>query len=173
MLSLIKSRYHEERMLAVLMLVDRYARGDDAAKQQIFHAYIDHRRYVNNWDLVDVSAHRIVGPHLEHRSRELLYDLAASESIWDRRIAVLSTFYFIRNADFKDALRLARILRDDDHDLIHKAVGWMLREIGNRDRQAEVAFLGRNYDRMPRTMLRYAIEKFPATERKAWLDGTV
>lgn len=172
-LALLKSPYHEERLLAVLMLVDRYQRGSADERRKVFDAYLGHREWVNNWDLVDSSAHLIVGPELERGSRSLLYELAGSTRLWDRRIAMMSTFHFIRGNDYTDALKLAAVLRDDEHDLIHKAVGWMLREIGNRDGGAERRFLARHHARMPRTMLRYAIEKFPEAERKAWLDGTI
>ncbi len=159
--------------MALLILVDRYSRGDRVERLAIFENYLAHRRYVNNWDLVDSSAHKIVGPELQDASRGLLYELAESENLWDRRIAVIATFHFIRDDDFDDALRLAEMLLEDEHDLIHKAVGWMLREIGNRDGAVERAFLESHYHRMPRTMLRYAIEKFPAHERAAWLNGSV
>ncbi len=171
--SLLKSAWHEERLFAVLLLAELYARGDDARRDAVFDAYVTHREYVNNWDIVDSSAHRIIGPHLQNRSRELLYDLAASPSLWDRRIAMMTTYHFIRQDDYDDALRLAAILRDDPEDLIHKIVGWMLREVGNRNRKCEASFLKRHYRKMPRTMLRYAIEKFPEARRKAYLNGTV
>ncbi|MDJ0795176.1 MAG: DNA alkylation repair protein [Woeseiaceae bacterium] len=171
--ALLRSKFHEERLLAVLLLVDKYRRGDAAQKQRIFDLYLEHRAQVNNWDLVDSSAHLIVGPQLESGDRVLLYELAESDDLWDRRIAMMATYHYIRNDEFADALRLAAKLRDDEQDLIHKAVGWMLREIGNRDQAAEERFLERHYRRMPRTMLRYAIEKFPETRRRAYLDGTV
>ncbi|MCP4300929.1 MAG: DNA alkylation repair protein [Gammaproteobacteria bacterium] len=172
-LALLRSPYHEERLFGVLLFVDQYKRGDDEKKARICALYLDNRRYVNNWDLVDSSAHFIVGPQLVEGSPEPVYELARSTELWDRRIAMMATYHCIRQNDFKDALKIARILRDDKHDLIHKVVGWMLREIGNRDRQAEERFLKANYKNMPRTMLRYAIEKFPAARRKAYLSGTV
>ncbi len=172
-LALLRSRYHEERLLALLILVEQYERGDGARKARVFDLYLEHRRFVNNWDLVDSSAHKIVGAQLQNGDRGILYELAVSDSVWDRRIAIIATMHFIRNDDFADVLKLARLLRDDEHDLIHKAVGWMLREVGNRDRPAEERFLKKNYRKMPRTMLRYAIEKLPAARRKAYLDGTV
>lgn len=171
--SLLKSRWHEERLLAVLLLVEQYKRGSPEEKNAVFDTYLQFRRFVNNWDIVDSSAHLIIGPHLQSSSKQLLYELADSEVIWDRRIAMMSTYHYIRQGDFNDALKLARILRDDRHDLIHKVVGWMLREIGNRDCAAEEAFLNEHYKKMPRTMLRYAIEKFSPATRKAYLDGTV
>lgn len=171
--SILKSSFHEERLFAALLLVKQYQRGNDETKNRVYALYLDHREYINNWDIVDSSAHLIVGPHLVKGHREPLYELARSTVLWDRRIAMMATYHYIRQLDFYDALRIARILRDDDHDLIHKAVGWMLREIGNRDLPVEERFLKTNYKRMPRTMLRYAIEKFPAVRRKAYLHGTV
>ncbi len=172
-LALLRSQYHEERMLAVLLLVEKYRRGDAATKQRVFDSYLSHRSFVNNWDLVDSSAHLIVGPQLQDGDRNLLYELAGSKSLWDRRIAMMATFHYIRNQDFSDALQIAALLLDDEHDLIHKSVGWMLREIGKRDRAVEERFLERHYRGMPRTMLRYAIEKFPAARRKAYLHGKI
>lgn len=171
--SLLKSPWHEERLFAVLLMAEQYKRGNSDKKQAVFDGYIENRAFVNNWDIVDSSAHKIVGPHLQPGSRDLLYDLAVAESLWDRRIAMMSTYHYIRQDDFDDTLKLARILRDDEQDLIHKIVGWMLREVGNRDRAAEEKFLKRHYRKMPRTMLRYAIEKFPEPRRKAYLNGTV
>lgn len=173
LLALLKSPWHEERLFAVLSLVDRYGRGDVALKKEIFDLYLQHAEYVNNWDLVDCSAHLIVGPWLESRSRRRLKVLARSDNLWRRRIAIMATYHFIRQLDYVDTLAVAEILLHDPHDLIHKAVGWMLREIGNRDKHAEVEFLMTCYKRMPRTMLRYAIEKFPEAERQAWLKGSM
>lgn len=171
--SLLKSRWHEERLFAMFLMVQEYQRGSDEQKNAIFQAYLAQREYVNNWDLVDSSAHLIVGPHIESTNRDVLYELAKSDQLWDRRIAMMATYHFIRQNDFKDALRIAALLRDDDHDLIHKVVGWMLREIGNRDRETEEKFLQKHYKKMPRTMLRYAIEKFPENRRKAYLNGII
>jgi len=172
-LSLLKSKWHEERLFAVLALVQEYQRGSVQQKTAIFEAYLAHSEYVNNWDLVDSSAHLIVGPQLETGSRELLRDLARSEILWERRIAMMSTYRYIRNGDFEDALEIATLLQDDEHDLIHKIVGWMLREIGNRNIGVEEEFLRTRYRTMPRTMLRYAIEKFPEPRRKAYLHGSI
>jgi len=172
-ISLLKSPWHEERLCAVLLLVEQYKRGSPEIRTSIFDAYLAHRQYVNNWDIVDSSAHLIVGPQLEGKSHRLLADLAVSESIWDRRIAMMATYYFIRRDEYSDTLKIACLLCDDEHDLIHKVVGWMLREIGNRDRALEEKFLQDHYQKMPRTMLRYAIEKFPQTRRKAYLNGSV
>ena len=160
---LLRSPWHEARLLAVLLLADAYARGTRAgARGHLPRCTWRTRAYVNNWDLVDSSAPHIVGAHLEDGDRGVLEELARSESLWERRIAILATQHFIRRGDFGTTLRIAEMLVDDRHDLIHKAVGWMLREVGNRDRAAEEAFLRRHHRTMPRTMLRYAIEKFPA-----------
>ena len=170
-LSLLRSPIHEERMFAVLVLVDQFTRARGEFRDHIARLYLDNREFVNNWDLVDSSCHKILGPWLLDRDRTLLYELVESDSLWDRRIAMMTTYYFIRRDDFTDALKLARMLRDDEHDLIHKVVGWMLREIGKRDLATEEAFLVEHYRRMPRTMLRYAIGKLPESKRKAYLDG--
>lgn len=172
-IAMLRSSYHEERLFAVLLLADQYRRGDQDSRTRIYDAYIANREFVNNWDIVDSSAHLIVGPQLEQGDRSVLNELAASHSLWDRRIAMMATYHYIKQGDYSDALCLARLLRDDEHDLIHKVVGWMLREIGNRDRSVEEAYLKKHYRKMPRTMLRYAIEKFPETRRRAYLDGTI
>lgn len=172
-LSLLRSKYHEERLFAVLSLVDRYKRADDGLKRSIFEHYLQNLRYINNWDLVDSSAHLIIGPQLQESSRELLYALARSDDLWERRISIMSTYHFIRRNDFDDTLAIAEQLLHDGEDLIHKAVGWMLREVGNRDRKIEEHFLRTHYHNMPRTMLRYAIEKFPERKRKAYLNGRI
>ncbi|HST61819.1 MAG TPA: DNA alkylation repair protein [Longimicrobium sp.] len=168
---LLRSPWHEARLLAVLLLADAYARGTAQAREAIYRLYLGHTAYVNNWDLVDTSAPHIVGAHLEAGDRSVLEELARSESLWERRIAIMATQHFIRRGDFGTTLRIAEMLVEDGHDLIHKAVGWMLREVGNRDRAAEEAFLRRHHRRMPRTMLRYAIEKFPPELRQAYLRG--
>ena len=168
---LLQSPIHEERLLALLILTDAYERADESGRVAVYRLYLKNLAHVNNWDLVDVSAPRIVGPHLEKRSRKILFRLARSKVLWRRRVAVLATFHFIRLDDFGDALRLAELLLDDGHDLMHKAVGWMLREIGKRDVAALKKFLHKHAARMPRTMLRYAIEKFPERERKCYLQA--
>jgi 3-methyladenine DNA glycosylase AlkD len=170
---LLKSKIHEERLFALLMLVRRFEKGDDAEKKRMYELYLKHTRHVNNWDLVDLSSHHIVGEYLENRSRRPLYRLAKSRSVWQRRIAIISTAHFIQKGDFTDALGVGRLLLGDEHDLIHKAVGWMLREVGKRDRAAEESFLKKHYRKMPRTMLRYAIERFPESLRKRYLRGIV
>lgn len=172
-LEMLASSWHEERLLALMLLVEGYRRGDDLRRERIHRAYLDRTRHINNWDLVDASAEHIVGPHLEPREIDLLERLARSKDIWERRIAIVSTFHFIRRRQFAPTLKIARILLEDSHDLIHKAVGWMLREVGKRDRDVEDAFLKKHYRKMPRTMLRYAIERHPEALRKRYLAGTV
>ena len=169
---LLRSRVHEERLLALLLLVDLFNRSDEDVRARIYRFYLSNTRYINNWDLVDSSAAQIVGAWLNTRSRAPLYALARSRSVWERRIAIIATHHFIKRGDFDDAFAVAEVLMRDGHDLIHKAVGWTLREIGNRDRDAERRFLRPRYRTMPRTMLRYAIEKFPAAERKRYMAGT-
>ena len=169
---LLRSHYHEVRLLALILLVDRFRRGDDGSKADAYAGYLENTRFVNNWDLVDASAPHIVGAWLADRDRNPLYRLAISEILWERRIAIVATHFFIRNNDFTDTLKIVALLLDDPHDLIHKAAGWMLREVGNRDRKAEEAFLRVHSPRMPRTMLRYAIEKFPPDLRRRHLNGT-
>lgn len=173
-LDLLHSRWHEERLLALLLMVARYQRANtDTERRSVYDAYLRHTGYINNWDLVDLSAHHIVGAQLASRSRAPLRRLAKSRSLWERRIAIIATYAFIRERDFDTTLEIADILLQDPEDLIHKAVGWMLREVGNRDRALEEKFLGPRYRNMPRTMLRYAIEKFPEAKRKRYLKGTV
>ena len=172
-ISLLKSVFHEERLLAALMLVDRFERGDVEMRGRIYTAYMSNRAGLNNWDIIDSSAHKIVGPWLADKNRDPLYELAVSSSLWDRRIAMIATYHYIRENEFTDALKIAAILRDDDEDLIQKAAGWMLREVGNRNLRAEERFLEKYYSDMPRTMLRYAIEKFPQCRRRAYLNGDV
>lgn len=166
---LLSNPIHEARVLALLILVHAYGKGDAALKERIYRLYLDNTRFINNWDLVDLSAEHIVGAYLRDRSREPLYRLAVSSSLWERRIAIMATFHFIKKRDWGETLKLADILLGDSHDLIHKAVGWMLREVGKRDRGEEEAFLKTRYRRMPRTMLRYAIEKFPEELRQQYL----
>ena len=169
---LLTSAWHEDRLLSLFCMIRRYRRYGNE-REHIHSMYLSHTDCVNNWDLVDSSAPELVGRHLKDRDRGLLDELAASDSLWERRIAMLATFYYIRQDDFNDALRIAESLLADEHDLIHKAVGWMLREIGKRDLPTEEAFLGARYREMPRTMLRYAIEKFPEERRKAYLKGEI
>ena len=170
---LLKSEIHEERTLALMILVRQFARADENVRERIYDFYVAHTSFINNWDLVDGSAPYIIGPFLWKRDRSPLYVLAKSTSLWERRIAILSTFYFIRQNDFVDALKISELLLADEHDLIHKAVGWMLREIGKRDRAVEESFLKTRCRTMPRTMLRYAIERFPEPHRRRYLLGRV
>jgi 3-methyladenine DNA glycosylase AlkD len=168
---LMESKYHEERLLALVMMVNRCKKAGQLEHRTIYDHYLNHTHLVNNWDLVDTSAHPIVGGYLLHRSRKPLYKLAKSALLWDRRISIISTFMFIREGETEDVLKLSKILLNDPHDLMHKAVGWMLREMGKRDREAETKFLDAHYQIMPRTMLRYAIEKYPEKDRQAYLKG--
>ncbi len=170
---LLESPVHEQRLLALLLMVQSFSGGDDHLQKKIFNIYLKQRRYVNNWDLVDLSAPQIVGNYLQDKPRDILYRMAKSESLWERRISIISTLHFIRQNRFLDTLKLSRILLQDEHDLIHKAVGWMLREVGKRNVRAEKQFLGIYYKKMPRTMLRYAIERFPKTTRMRYLKGRV
>jgi len=169
--SLLKSRWHEERLLALLILVRQYERGTPSARNAIYRLYLGHTRYINNWDLVDSSADAIVGAHLYDGDRALLHKLAQSRSVWERRIAILASFHYIKKGEYEDALTITELLLRDDHDLIHKAVGWMLREIGKRDQAVEERFLKTHAARMPRTMLRYAIERFPEPLRRRYLNA--
>jgi 3-methyladenine DNA glycosylase AlkD len=171
-LKLLRSPVHEERLLALLLLVHQFERGEDGDRKRIYTQYLKSTKYINNWDLVDLSAPKIVGPYLEGRSRQPLYRLVRSRNLWERRIAILATFHFIRQSDFTDALALAGILLDDDHDLMHKAVGWMLREVGKKDVGTLEGFLRNHHQHMPRTALRYAIERFPEAKRKKYLNGS-
>ncbi|MBN2730787.1 MAG: DNA alkylation repair protein [Balneolaceae bacterium] len=167
---LLHSGYHEERLCALIILVNRFKKANPAEQERIYKLYLANTSYVNNWDLVDTSAYKIVGPYLEDRNRDVLYDLAKSDNLWERRIAIISTLYFVNNNDFKDTLAIAEKLLDDNHDLIHKATGWMLREVGKRDQEKEESFLEKHASQMPRTMLRYAIEHFSNAKRKLYLN---
>jgi 3-methyladenine DNA glycosylase AlkD len=168
---LLHSAYHEDRLLALFILVLQYAKSDPAGRAAIYDLYRRNTRHINNWDLVDASAEHIVGAHLWERNRKPLEHLVHSRSIWERRIAVMATFHFVKRNSADATLKIAEILLADREDLIHKAVGWMLREVGKRDRGKLEEFLRRRYRQMPRTMLRYAIEKFPEDERQGYLKG--
>ena len=170
---LLRSKFHEERMLALIILVNRHRKGNLSEKEAVYQIYLGHTKYINNWDLVDTSAEHIIGAHLLDRDRKPLYDFAVSADLWERRIAILSTFHFIRRNQFDDTLTISQILIIDREDLIHKAVGWLLREVGKRDMEAEESFLKNHYRNMPRTMLRYAIEKFPEAKRRLYLKGEI
>lgn len=166
---LLESPYHEERLTALIILVGQYKRGDPFVQKQIYNFYLAHTKSINNWDLVDLSAHHIVGDYLVLRDRKILYTLARSKNIWPRRIAIIATAAFIRQGSFADTLAIAEILLSDKHDLIHKAVGWMLREVGKRNQSVLEKFLVEHIPIMPRTTLRYAIERFPEQKRKQYL----
>ena len=168
---LVKSQFHEERLFSLLVLVDLFKRANDKDKKKIYTVYLSNTKFINNWDLVDASAGHIVGAYLLTRDKKPIYVLARSKNIWERRISIMSTSYFIKYNRFVDTLNIAEMLLGDEEDLIHKAVGWMLREIGKRDFELEERFLGKYYKSMPRTMLRYAIEKFPEEKRKSYLKA--
>ena len=170
---LIKSKIHEERLVSLFIFVDQYKKADEKFKEKIYSFYLKNLKYVNNWDLVDLSAPKIVGEHLLNRDKNILIKYANSTNLWERRIAILSTYTFIRNGYFETTIQIADILLKDKHDLIHKAVGWMLRETGKCDIKILESYLKKNYKKMPRTMLRYAIEKFPEVKRKRYLDGKI
>ncbi len=177
---LLQSSYHEERLLALLVMVEQFRRGNADTREQLFRLYLDNTSAVNNWDLVDSSAPHIVGAHLWERERTVLGELAASPVLWERRIAVMATFHFVKQGELGETLRLVEYLLDRseaagraEHDLVAKACGWMLRESAKRDRETVEAFLRRNHARMPRVMLRYAIERFPEELRKGYLRGEV
>lgn len=172
-LKLLKSTLHEERLLALFLLVQSFNNGDEALREKVYTLYLEHTPYINNWDLVDTSAPHIIGGYFFDKDKRPLYDLAASGNLWERRMAIMATFYFIRQNRYDDALGLAEMLLDDKEDLIHKAVGWMLREVGKRNSGIEKDFLKKYYKHMPRTMLRYAIEKFSKDERVRYLKGEV
>ena len=171
--ALLMSEFHEVRLFALLLLVRKFARGDVQDKASIYDLYLNNTYRINNWDLVDSSASQIVGSYLANKDKQVLYKLGNSTSLWERRIAIIATFQFIRDHHFDDSLKLAKLLLEDKEDLIHKAVGWMLREIGKRDEDVEIDFLQLHYKTMPRTMLRYAIEKFPEQVRRKYLAGDV
>jgi 3-methyladenine DNA glycosylase AlkD len=170
---LLQSKYHEERLVALIIWTLQFQKATPEHRRRIYESYLAHTKWINNWDLVDLSAHKIIGAYLADRSRDILYKLARSAALWDRRIAIISTFFFIQNNHYDDTLSVADILLNDHEDLIHKAVGWMLREIGKRDLPVETAFLESRYRFMPRTMLRYAIEKFDEPLRQNYLKGLI
>ena len=172
---LINSKIHEERLIGLFILIHKYNKTSADKKKEIFYFYLNNTKRINNWDLVDLSAPNIVGDYLlnNYNKKQLIYNLAKSKNLWEKRISILATFAFIKKERFEDTLAISEILLNDKHDLIHKAVGWMLREIGNRNLQTEEDFLKIHYITMPRTMLRYAIEKFEETKRKSWLRGEI
>ncbi len=170
---LLSSKVHEYRLTGILILVLKYEKTDSSGKDKIYNFYLNNTKNINNWDLVDLSAPKIIGDYLINKNKSILLELAKSDNLWERRIAILSTFRFIRNNDFEDAISISEALLNDEHDLIHKAVGWMLREIGKRDQEREEEFLRKYYGQMPRIMLRYAIEKFSKNKRKNYLSKKV
>lgn len=172
---LLTSKIHEQRTVAIFILIHQFEKADLKEKNKIYKFYLKNISGINNWDLVDISCHKIIGKYLDisGSSRDILYKFAKSSNFWKRRISIITTFQFIRNQDFKDALKIAEILLNDKEDLIHKAVGWVLRAIGDKNFAVEEKFLKKHYKKMPRTMLRYAIEKFPEEKRQAYLKGMV
>lgn len=171
---LLHSKIHEERLCALLILVAQFKNGDEAQQKKIYDLYLRSTQYINNWDLVDSSADPIVGGYLFKRDKSILVTLAHSKLLWERRIAMIATFYFIKQGQSSDAFKIAEMLLSDEHDLMHKAVGWMLREVGKRCSRDELKiFLKKYYQTMPRTALRYAIEHFPKSERLKYLQGTI
>ena len=168
--TLLNSPIHEERHLALMILVLQVAKCDDAHRRVVFDFYLRNTKFINNWDLVDCSAPQVVGGFLLDKSRKPLFQLTKSKSLWERRIAIVSTQHFIRHDDFADTLGISGKLVNDEEDLIHKASGWMLREVGKKDQSVLEAFLDQHAAVMPRTMLRYAIEKFPPDQRRAYLE---
>ncbi len=167
---LLNSKIHEYRMSALFILIKQYEKADEKERKKIFDFYLKNTKNINNWDLVDISAPKIIGNYLLEKPRKILYKLAKSNNLWERRIAIISTVAFIRNNEFDDTLKISKILLQDKHDLIHKAVGWMLREVGKRDQKVEEEFLRKHYLKMSRVMLRYAIERFEEKKRKFYLS---
>jgi 3-methyladenine DNA glycosylase AlkD len=166
---LLYSKIHEERLCALLILVAQFESGEEEEKKKIFNFYIKNVRQANNWDLVDLSAPKIIGEYLQTKPKDILYKFAESKNLWERRVSIISTFAFIKKMSFKDTLKISKILLKDEHDLIRKAVGWMLREVGKRNFSILEDFLIKNHKNMSRTTLRYAIEKFPEKKRQFWL----
>ena len=174
MKTLIKSKYHEERLLGLIILVNKYSKSNvKKDRKQLYNIYVSSFKYVNNWDLVDVTCPHVIGKYLMDKDRSILYSWAKSDDLWTRRIAMISTFWFIRKNDLDDTFTIAEMLLNDEHDLIHKAAGWMLREAGKRDLEKEEIFLKKHYKLMPRTMLRYSIERFSEPKRQKYLKGTI
>jgi len=170
---LLKSKIHEHRMAGIFILTHKYQKASEEDKANIFNFYLKNTKNINNWDLVDLSAQKIVGDFLFDKDKKILYNLVRSDNLWEKRIAIISTFNFIKKEEFCDALAISELLLKDEHDLIHKAVGWMLREVGKKNLEILERFLKEHYDNIPRTTLRYAIEKFEEEKRKKWLKGEV
>ena len=169
-LDLLQSSIHEHRLTSLFILSDQLNKADKQRKEEIVKIYLENTEFINNWDLVDSSAHKILGAWLLDKPRDVLYKLAGSESLWERRISLISTFSFISRGDFADAVALAKVLMNDEHDLIHKASGWVLREVGKKNIDTLISFLDEYYLEMPRTMLRYSIEKLPEEQRRQYLS---
>ncbi|MDO8554631.1 MAG: DNA alkylation repair protein [Candidatus Micrarchaeota archaeon] len=168
---LLDSKIHEHRLIALLILVERFRKANEKQRKIIYEFYMSNTKYINNWDLVDLSADKIVGEHLFlNGNKSILYELARSQNLWKRRIAIIATFAFIKKGKFTDTFTIAELLMQDKHDLIHKAVGWMLREVGKRNQEVEEEFLMKHYKKMPRTMLRYSIERFNDEKRKFYME---
>lgn len=170
---LLKNEYHEVRLTAALLMVYKVEKGGQEMLEEMTYLYLNNLSGFNNWDIIDSSCYKILGPFLEDKERGLLYDFAKSDDLWKKRIGMITCYHFIKTGDFSDSIKIAEILVDDDHDLIQKAVGWMLREVGNRDLAVEESFLKKHYETMPRTMLRYAIEKFEEPLRLQYLNGEI
>jgi len=168
-IGLLRSNIHEHRLTSLFLLTHKFANGDEETREKIVNLYLANTSYLNNWDLVDSSAHKILGVWLLDKPRDILYRLAASDSLWERRISIISTFPFIALGDLSDAVALAKLLLNDEHDLIHKASGWVLREVGKKDIDLLYSFLDEYSNEMPRTTLRYSIEKLPEEQRKHYL----
>ena len=171
---LLQSNIHEERLLALVLLVNQYKKAGSTEQRAIYRLYVSSTKYINNWDLVDLSAEHIIGAWLTDKNKAILKQLARSKNLWERRIAIISTFHYIKQGHPDETFRIATILLHDPHDLIHKAVGWMLREVGKRcGQKVEESYLKTHYHTMPRTMLRYAIERFPEQKRQWYLTGKI
>lgn len=168
-MKLLSSPIHEHRVTAALILTYQFQKADLAGQKAIYDAYLKNRQWINNWDIVDTSAHKIVGAYLHTRSRQPIYTLAKSKNLWEKRIAIIATAWFIKHGDFTDTLKLAKQFLKEEHDLMHKAVGWMLREVGKQDKKALITFLDAHAHEMPRTMLRYAIERLSKAKRTHYM----
>jgi len=170
---LLKSKIHEHRLVSLLILVEKYKKSNEDEKANIFNFYLQNTKRINNWDLVDLSAPRICGHFLFDKDKKILYELVRSKNLWEKRIAIISTLFFISKGEFQDALAISELLLDEKHDLIHKVVGWILREVGKKDEKVLENFLKQHYNKMPRTTLRYAIERFEEEKRKKYLRGEI
>ena len=166
---LLANKIHEHRLTGLLILVEKFNESDELQRKKIIDLYLNNIRYINNWDLVDLSADKILGEYILGKNKSILKRMAVSKNLWEKRIAIVSTFAFIKQNKFDDTLKISKLLLYNRHDLIHKAVGWMLREVGKRDKKAEISFLKKHYKKMPRTMLRYSIEKFSEDEKKFFM----